>query len=100
MPASRRSVSRFDLSCIVVSAVSAACAGWQLWLAERWSRAVLLSRGLLRTSRRADDEVDNPVVNRFRLLVLAEAARASQGGPDRVRFEQELCYRFYSYFPK
>ncbi|UUZ74277.1 hypothetical protein LP415_06905 [Polaromonas sp. P1(28)-8] len=40
---------------------------------------MLLSRGLLRTSRRADDEVDNPVVNRFRLLVLAEAARASQG---------------------
>lgn len=42
---------------------------------------MLLSRGLLRTSRRADDETGNPAVNRFRLLVLvlAEAAGAAQG---------------------
>ncbi|MDP3795756.1 MAG: hypothetical protein Q8R06_01225 [Polaromonas sp.] len=40
---------------------------------------LFLSRGLLRTSWRAHDEAGNPAVNRFRLLVLAEAAGAAQG---------------------
>lgn len=40
-----------------------------------------------------------PVVNRFRLLVLAEAVRAAQGEADRVRFEQELRYCFVAIFP-